>query len=206
MLGLSAGIFYVPKLIWNLNEKGLMKDMCEEINAEGKAVEGHNMKRRTVDDGKTVKRLEQLLKHHLRGDWHRQYVIRMVSCESLNLVSTAVVWCLTNRFLEYRFETYGGDIYKFWNDLMTIGTIEPINNIEKYGPHDAVFPKVTKCDFHTFGYSGTQQRHDALCVLMLNVINEKVYIVLWYWYILAFVLGAVMIIKRLLLLIPDIFM
>ena len=62
MLGLSAGIFYVPKLIWNLNEKGLMKDMCEEINAEGKAVEGHNMKRRTVDDGKTVKRLEQLLK------------------------------------------------------------------------------------------------------------------------------------------------
>ena len=85
-----------------------MKDMCEEINAEGKAVEGHNMKRRTVDDGKTVKRLEQLLKHHLRGDWHRQYVIRMVSCESLNLVSTAVVWCLTNRFLEYRFETYGG--------------------------------------------------------------------------------------------------
>ena len=28
------------------------------------------------------------------------------------------------------------------------------------------------------------ERHDGLCVLPLNIINEKIYIFLWFWFIL----------------------
>jgi len=45
-----------------------------------------------------------------------------------------------------------------------------------------VFPKVTKCTFHAYGPSGTVERHDGLCVLALNIINEKIYVFLWLWY------------------------
>ena len=42
---------------------------------------------------------------------------------------------------------------------------------------------MTKCEFHKFGSSGTVQKFDALCVLPLNIINEKIYVFLWFWFI-----------------------
>ena len=40
-------------------------------------------------------------------------------------------------------------------------------------PFDVVFPKMTKCTLNTYGPSGTVQNHDALCVMTVNVLNEK---------------------------------
>ncbi len=51
-----------------------------------------------------------------------------------------------------------------------------------------VFPRMTKCTFHKYGSSGTIQRLDALCVLGMNVMNEKIYIFLWFWFILLAVI------------------
>lgn len=34
------------------------------------------------------------------------------------------------------------------------------------------------------------QKHDALCVLALNILNEKIYIFLWFWFIILAVLSA----------------
>ena len=48
-------------------------------------------------------------------------------------------------------------------------------------PISRIFPKVTKCTFHKYGPSGTVMKHDGLCVLPLNIINEKIYIFLWFW-------------------------
>ena len=47
-----------------------------------------------------------------------------------------------------------------------------------------MFPKVTKCTFHKFGPSGTVQKIDGLCVLPLNIVNEKIYVFLWFWFII----------------------
>merc|ERR1712020_97529 len=43
------------------------------------------------------------------------------------------------------------------------------------------FPRVTKCNFRKFGPSGTIEKHDALCILAQNILNEKVYIIMWGW-------------------------
>jgi len=53
-----------------------------------------------------------------------------------------------------------------------------------------VFPRVTKCTFYNYGSSGTIQKHDALCVLGLNIINEKIYITLWFWFVILAILSA----------------
>ena len=59
-----------------------------------------------------------------------------------------------------------------------------------------IFPKVTKCTFHKYGPSGTVMKLDALCVLPLNIINEKIFIFLWFWLIfLALVTGLYLIFR-----------
>lgn len=54
-----------------------------------------------------------------------------------------------------------------------------------------VFPKVTKCLFKAYGPSGTVQQFDAFCVLPVNILNEKVFIFLWFWYIILAVLTGI---------------
>ena len=53
-----------------------------------------------------------------------------------------------------------------------------------------VFPKVTKCTFHKFGPSGTTQRIDGLCSLPLNTANKKIYVFLWFWFIILAVVSG----------------
>jgi len=62
------------------------------------------------------------------------------------------------------------------------------NPRDRVDPMARLFPKVTKCTIHTFGPAGSVQTHDALCVLPLNVVNEKIFVILWFW--LAFLAGA----------------
>ena len=57
----------------------------------------------------------------------------------------------------------------------------PYENPEnRVDPMSRIFPKMTKCIFHKFGGSGTIQRLDALCVLGMNILSEKVLYLLVY--------------------------
>ena len=48
-------------------------------------------------------------------------------------------------------------------------------------PFCAAFPKEVSCDMPTVGASGREQWHNGLCVLSQNVINEKIYLALWFY-------------------------
>ena len=63
--------------------------------------------------------------------------------------------------------------------------------------------QVTKCFFQKYGPSGTIQKHDALCVLPLNIINEKIYIFLYFWFVFLAAISAVWLIYRLLTIISH---
>ena len=45
-----------------------------------------------------------------------------------------------------------------------------------------VFPTITSCSIPNVGASGVVQVHNGMCVLTQNIINEKIYLVLWFWY------------------------
>lgn len=51
----------------------------------------------------------------------------------------------------------------------------------RHDPMDKVFPKVTGCTYHQGGAGSEAERHNALCVMPLNVVNEKIFIFLWFW-------------------------
>jgi len=67
---------------------------------------------------------------------------------------------------------------------------------ERIDPMSYVFPKMTKCSFYKYGGSGTIQLVDSLCVLGMNILNEKIYIFLWFWFIILAVITGVNLLIR----------
>ena len=81
---------------------------------------------------------------------------------------------------------------EFFSQFITYGWEFTVGSNFKVA--DRVFPKMSKCEIYLFGPSGTRQRYDSLCVLPLNVLYDKMFLVLWFWYIflLAFSVTSVL--------------
>ena len=86
-----------------------------------------------------------------------------------------VIYFLTDRFLNGKFLDYGYKAIIFFRykpeeirmEAELFGSI--IKN-----PMCETFPRVASCDFWQFGSSGGQENINAICILGLNVINDKV--------------------------------
>lgn len=109
---------------------------------------------------------------------HKLYCIRYYACEFLCLLNIMLQMWLMNRFFDGEFFSYG------WRVMNLSETPQE----QRYDPMVYVFPRITKCLFHKYGASGSIQKHDALCVLPLNIVNEKTYIFIWFWYIILLLL------------------
>lgn len=60
--------------------------------------------------------------------------------------------------------------------------------------------RMVKCTlFNKFGSSGEVERHDALCILPLNVVNEKIYVFLWFWFVILGFLTFITLIYRIII-------
>ena len=73
---------------------------------------------------------------------------------------------------------------RFFSNNSTYG-VRAINFLDadpekRIDPMSVVFPRVTKCTYFKYGPSGTIQNHDAMCVLPVNIVNEKIYVFIWY--------------------------
>ena len=85
---------------------------------------------------------------------------------------------LMDRFFDGTFLTYGIEVISFAER----------DQEDRIDPMVYIFPRMTKCAFHKFGPSGEIEKHDAMCILPLNIVNEKIYIFLWFWMGLLLVL------------------
>ena len=100
---------------------------------------------------------------------------------------------LMNKFFDGLFLTYGLDVITFseWDQE------------DRVDPMIYVFPRMTKCTFHMFGRSGEVERHDSLCILPLNIVNEKIYIFLWFWFLIMGVLTLGVLFYRLVIIVSP---
>ncbi len=97
---------------------------------------------------------------------------------------------LTNWFFNGDFISYGFKVLNFDSQKSEDRTDHMVQ----------VFPRMTKCTFKKFGGSGDVETWDALCLLPLNIVNEKTYIFLWFWLIVLGILLVILVVYRALIL------
>lgn len=108
---------------------------------------------------------------------NKKFARCLIFTEMLNFVNLFVQIYATNEFL-------GGQFYSLGTNFIADDFTGAMDVL------DLVFPKVTKCDFFKYGQSGSIQKHDALCVMALNIINEKIFVILWFWYCVMVVVSV----------------
>lgn len=177
VLFFQAIMFYVPRYLWKSWEAGRLKMLVLDLNFP------------IVNDECKTER-KKILIDYLKENLHKQnfYAYRFFICEALNFINVIVQIYFVDFFLDGEFSTYGSDVLKFTE-------MEPNERID---PMARVFPKVTKCTFHKYGPSGSVQNFDGLCVLPLNIVNEKIYVFLWFWFIILAILSGFSIAYRIL--------
>lgn len=159
VLFFQAACFYAPRYIWKICEANRLRTVLLGLDCP------------ILTDAH--KRREVLIKYFRNNlGSHRFYYGCYVICEFLAFMNVFIQMYIIDSFLGGEFSTYGTQVLRFtdWDDNV------------RYDPMIRVFPRLTKCTFHRYGSSGDVQKHDAMCILPINIINEKIYIVLWFWF------------------------
>merc|ERR1712127_785173 len=177
-------MFYFPRLLWKSSEGGVLKTLLSGLTSFDSF-----MNKDSGREGTELVSKYFNAKHTKRGTYFLNFFI----CEILNFVNVVGQIFFTDMFLGYQFRNFGSDVLS-----VTEGDMHTRND-----PLNMVFPKVTKCIFQKYGPSGSLQKHDALCVLPLNIINEKIYIFLYLWFVFLAAVSGIWLLYRLLTIISH---
>lgn len=163
-LFLQAIMFYIPRYLWKIWECGRCKRLVEGLG--GVIVE---------EEGVLKNRVEALAFHIARSMGHQStYAIRFFTCEFLNIINVVGQIFFTDVFLGYQFSSYGFQSF----DMI----VRP--STQRTDPMSRVFPTLTKCTYYRYGPSGSKEQRDGLCVLSLNILNEKIFLFLFFWFVI----------------------
>jgi len=175
----QAILFYIPRYLWKTWEAGRVKMLVQDMNVP------------IVDPDAKKDRIKILVDYFtINRNNHTFYAIKFFLCEMLNFANVLGQIYFMDFFL-------GGEFTRYGTDVLAMTELSPE---EREDPMARVFPKMTKCTFHKFGPSGTVEKFDGLCVLPLNIINEKIYVFLWFWFIILTVITGFQICYRLIVL------
>ena len=58
------------------------------------------------------------------------------------------------------------------------------------------FALAASCDYWRWGSGGQQENINAICVLTTNMVNDKVFLILWWWFLFLAIVGALRIVYR----------
>ncbi|XP_014215358.1 innexin inx2 [Copidosoma floridanum] len=158
VLFFQAILFYVPRYLWQMMEGGKLKMLVLDMNLP-------DMNLPDMTDNAKASNRKILVDYFITNlNNHNFYAFRFFLCELLNFINVFLQMHVVDRFLDGGFKAYGSVALDNWD------------------VKDEVFPKLTKCTFHKYGPSGSGETFDGLCVLPLNIVNEKIYVFLWFWF------------------------
>lgn len=176
---LFQGIFfYLPRYLWKTWEKGIMRSFA--LNLQDPLLN-------PSDSTQSYKLLSHAL--HIHWGHFSGYFKRYLFCELLTFINVLGQMWLLDTFFGGAFTTFGIRVIQ-WTEWDQEYRTDPLVK---------TFPRMTKCMFHDYGSSGDVQRVDALCILPLNILNEKIFVFLWFWMVILCCLTALVLIYRLML-------
>lgn len=189
MLVINACIFRIPHYIWKLYERGLMKAFysqeAKEIFIQCREGEMNQLLRIKTEYFKKIKGHNQ------------SYFCAFFLCQLLNLAMVLINFYINNDFLEDNFSTYGRDVLNYHMLEGNQADFQP-------NPMCNTFPTTVNCNLNFFGTSG-ESNTSGICILSQNIINQKIYLALWFWFVILIVLGSIQILSEICIILHSAF-
>ncbi|KAE9413281.1 hypothetical protein Angca_008673, partial [Angiostrongylus cantonensis] len=187
---LQAAFFRAPSFVWRSfsNHSGIR--MHEVV---GKAKDSANVDEEVRQKNITIlaRHLENALHFHRRIPKRQGIIKKTLQCfnyeYSSGFVSIAYLFIkilyLGNVILQLWLMNYFLGTNKHqWYGLGVIKDI--INGVE--WESSGYFPRSAICDFEVRQVANIQ-KYSVQCVLVINIFNEKIFLILWFWYLILFV-------------------
>eukprot|EP00092_Neocalanus_flemingeri_P099278 GFUD01126655.1.p1 GENE.GFUD01126655.1~~GFUD01126655.1.p1 ORF type:complete len:393 (-),score=96.88 GFUD01126655.1:179-1357(-) len=194
MFAIQAAIFFFPYKVWHAIEGGLIAS----FGTDGKTpiMISEDAK---YDDGVVQEAVIEKFVKYFKSIFHHNswYFASYVFCEFLNFSLLGLQFLLTDKFLNNKFMWYGWSVVQYysWSRKDRMDKELGLKN-----PMCTVFPTVTSCSIPNVGAAGSPQVHNGMCVLTQNIINEKIYVFLWFWFVGVAIFSAIAILYRLIVL------
>ena len=178
MLIFQAGCFYFPRYLWSIWEQGKVKRIVSGLDTKAmvKGLQTDADFEDGQEDNVKVKKLVSSFRD-TRGD-HNNWAIKYYVVELMNLFNIVLQYILTDRFLGHQFRNVA-----IWGMEADI--------------HESVLPIVTRCKYDkSYGSGGDPNVRNPLCVLPLNMINQKLYTAFYVWLGVLFMASSLLLIIR----------
>ncbi|CAF0829740.1 unnamed protein product [Didymodactylos carnosus] len=209
ILMFMAFCFYFPRMLWrSLNNKsGLDIEKLVDAAMKQEQADQHEKKQ------DTIKYIVGSIQHYVKHRYNyrspsaqyssvksRQsenmgkklgriiffWTSRRLSCYLVLLFTFVKILYLTNSIIQiFLLNAFLGNDYH----LFGIEVLKKFVRGQDWGESKR-FPRVTLCDFH-IREIGIVHRYTVQCVLPINLFNEKIFLILWFWILLlaAFNIG-----------------
>merc|ERR1712226_953986 len=168
-LVMSAILFRLPAWIWSMLEGGVMASFYNSNKSLDVLREDEDTLRHLAEKEARVFR-------KLQGKWTtKTYYLKFLVCQCLALLVLYLNFYGTDQFLDKKFITYGIKVVEYHR-----------NNTGKLNPMCNTFPTRVSCQFDPTGTGGETESKNGYCLLTQNIINEKIYLALWFWFVAMF--------------------
>ncbi|TRY61749.1 hypothetical protein TCAL_03670 [Tigriopus californicus] len=178
MQAFQACMFRFPYNLWKFFEGGLIRS----FGTDGQAaimIRASDASRNV--DGVVIERVSGRFVNYFKSILHQNqwYFVKYVFCEWLNFGFVFINFWVIDLFLDGKFRYYGVEAVQY-------SLLSPAEQRVSSNPYCAIFPTEVSCTIPNIGAAGGEQHHNSFCVLAQNIINEKIYFVIWFY--LAFLL------------------
>lgn len=184
ILFLQAVLFYFPHYLWKIWENGIVSSICKQLH-----------------DNRFTANEYIDCNYHLIDYLHNCFtlnktlVYKYFLCHVLLFINLIVQIISLNAIFNNQFITYGLDVFHYLFIDEDIYGLRASNgdNYDINDPKDFVFPKVTACTLQVLSQAGGSPNNlQFLCALPLNILHDKFFLLLWFWFLL---LGALTVIQ-----------
>eukprot|EP00092_Neocalanus_flemingeri_P022211 GFUD01024090.1.p1 GENE.GFUD01024090.1~~GFUD01024090.1.p1 ORF type:complete len:359 (+),score=46.95 GFUD01024090.1:87-1163(+) len=178
LLVVQACVCYLPWGTWKWVEGGMVGKLLAKVSQDP-------LTETPLSD--QVAGLGDFLLSH--SGWFNSCALKLLLCQTSCLILTVG-------------QMYAMDL-ALGNQFLSLGS--NLLSVEILGQSlTKVFPKVVKCSMVYFGPSGDPVNNSGMCTLPINIINEKIYLVMWIWFlVLTLVTILCLLHQSLLLILPS---
>jgi len=173
----QALFFYLPRFVWSKWERGTMKYFLQTTHNQHST---HSSRAETA---------AEMIRYRSQRGKNKMYCLGYMLGELGMGLNLALQWSVTSSFIGVA--KFGDTEFNFYN----LG-YHTLFDERGHLPSLLLFPRVTACSLSRYAPGNGVQTAEIMCLLPLNIINDKIFLLLWIWFSFLSVLTVYKLVYR----------